>query len=289
MEVKYIFELILENKNGDKISLTSNNKYVLTEIDGLNSPNASINTSDGIFDGERYNSSKMEMRTILLSIDINSPADENRINLYKVARPKEYIKINYKNRLREVFLEGYVNSTSIGYMEMKQNATISIICPEPYFKGAQEIINEIALVIKMFNFPFTSEEEPVLCFGIIQEILETEIINIGETDTGLIITLEANGDVLDPIIFNRGTGEFIGVNFMMRTGDEIIINTNVGEKSVTLFRNGEKTNIFNNLMKDITWLQLRTGNNVFAFETKNGETPEHLTLKFKYSNKYGGV
>lgn len=284
-----MFTLILENERGDQVPITNTGSYILSEIDGLNPPSAVINTSEGMFDGEKFNSSKMEMRTILISVDINSPAEENRLNFYKVGRPKQYIKLHYKNNTRKVFIEGYVESVKVDYMAMKQNATISILCPEPYFKDAKELIHEINLVLNQFYFAFASEEEPSICFGVIRENLETELINTGEVETGMVITIEAKDETNGIKIFDKFTGEFIGVNFFMRQGDTIIITTNVGNKTVRLFRNGNYTNIFNNLMKNITWLQLKPGINQYAIETGDGKAPEHLELKFEFANKYGGV
>ena len=54
-----MFELILENKTGDKINFASNSAFTVTLIEGLNPPDATINLSDiALMDGAKYNSSK---------------------------------------------------------------------------------------------------------------------------------------------------------------------------------------------------------------------------------------
>ena len=56
----------------------------------------------------------------------------------------------------------------------------------------------------------------------------------------------------------------------MVSGDEIVINTMKGEKSIVLIREGIVTNILNCLSKDSDWFTLSKGDNVFAFTAEEG-------------------
>ena len=56
----------------------------------------------------------------------------------------------------------------------------------------------------------------------------------------------------------------------MIRGDEIVINTMKGEKSIVLIREGIATNILNSLSKDSDWFTLSKGDNVFAFTAEEG-------------------
>ena len=53
-------------------------------------------------------------------------------------------------------------------------------------------------------------------------------------------------------------------------GDEIVINTMKGEKSIVLIREGIMINILNCLSKDSDWFTLSKGDNVFAFTAEEG-------------------
>lgn len=282
-----MFEVTVENKKGNSISFVQNEKYAITSITGLGSPDAAINTVNvGSFDGERYNSSKAAMRNIVMTIAILGDIEANRIALYKVFRSKEWIRFKYKNGLRDVFIDGYLESAPIDLFTQNQEVQISILCPDPYFKNAEEIIEDMSLIISMFYFPFAIADEGQT-FSQYDEILEKVIVNEGDVNKGMILELRAFGEVVNPKIFNRNTTEFFGLNITMQEGDLITISTIKGSKTVSLLRNGETTNIFNNIMKDITWLELEPGDNIFTYEAASGA--EYLNILFKHTDNYEGV
>ena len=130
-----MFDLILENANGDQLTFSQNSPFTITEIQGLNPPDATINTSQvALIDGAIYNSAKLNMRTINIAFAIEIEAAKNRIEVFKVLKSKQYVKLYYKGSYRNVYIEGYIQSIQITYFEMKQIVTCTILCPSPYFK-----------------------------------------------------------------------------------------------------------------------------------------------------------
>ena len=118
-----------------------------------------------------------------------------------------------------------------------------------------------------FEFPF-SIEDTGQAFSERLNAFECLLVNEGEVDNGLILELRATGTVINPIIYNEENGEFFGLNYTLENGDLITINTNVGEKAVTLTRDGVNSNLINYLRQDSTWLKAVSGDNVFAFACK---------------------
>ena len=60
-----------------------------------------------------------------------------------------------------------------------------------------------------------------------------------------------------------------------------------GKKSVTLLRNGVRTNILNCLTKDSSWIQLVKGDNILAYTAEKGSEMLYFTV---YNNIiYEGV
>lgn len=284
-----MFDLILENEKGRQIKFTNNKDYAITEIDGLNPPSANIVTSEtSLFDGEKFESAKTESRQLEIAIAIQRNAEENRIALYNVVRIKQYIKVLYKNGKRNVFIEGYVSDFSIDYFAQTQEATISILCPEPYFKDAEEIIAGVNLIISKFTFPFAIESTKKVTLGEYEEVLEANVVNDGDVQSGMVIEIHANGEVKNPVIYNRETTEFFGVMIEMEAGDSIYINTIKGQKSVRLFRDAEYINIFNNIKPYSSWLQLEQGDNIFTYEAED-DTTNNMDVTFSYRYLYQGV
>ena len=285
-----MFELILENAAGDQLTFTQNSPFTVTEIQGLNPPEATINTSQiALIDGAKFNSSKLNMRTINVAFAIEYKAAANRIEVYKVLKSKQYVKLYYNGQFRKVFIEGYIASIDISYFEMKQIVTCAIICPSPYFKEAQIIVDELLNIIGAFHFPFASTEEPELLFGYISNDVGITVENDGDVECGMIIELYARTAVSNPKIFDYITKDFFGLNYEMQRADLITIDTRQGQKSVTLLRGGVETNIFNYVIKNSTWLQLPANGGTYVYEVGDGYDAADLAVSFKHYNLYEGV
>ena len=77
-----MFTLKAENIYGQKIELTHNDAYVIENVIGLDPPDGVINTTrNASADGSIFNSSYVDNRTITITLAINAPAEENRIEL----------------------------------------------------------------------------------------------------------------------------------------------------------------------------------------------------------------
>lgn len=423
-------------QNSDLLELNFNElsggAYNITNIQGLSPAEATINTSQAaLLDGAFFNSSKVNMRTINLAFTIEEPVEYNRLFAYQVLKPKEPVTIYFKSNTLDVFIEGYVKSMSIGHFDAKQKATVQIICPDPYWKAAQEIIDELSIITNMFYFPFASEGgknllpypydnttrtnkgvtytdngdgtitangtataysdfncqsrtdtstpftlakgtyivsgcpeggssttyrilvgitengawktiaadsgngatfnydssmgnlgvviavysgttvndvtfEPMIryanvsddtwqqydygeiIFGEIDTQASAIVLNASGIETGLKFQLFASSQIVNPKIFNYLTGEFIGLNFTMQSGDLITITTGRGKKSITLFRNGALTNIFNAIMQGSTWLMLPSSGAVFVYTVESGALG-NLEITISHNDLYEGV
>lgn len=282
-----MYRIILENVRGEKLELTNNPAYTITSIDGLYPPSATINTSAmATMDGSKFNSSRVNERNIVIELAIESPAEENRINLYKYIKAKQFVKFYYINDSREVYIEGYVESIPIRLFEIKQKAQISILCPFPFFKRIKESIINFASVIGNFEFPFSISAEGI-AFSESEVYSEKSIVNDGDVPNGVIIELISTGLVLNPKIYNTETREFFILNFEMQSGDKVIIDTIKGEKRVTLLRNGIESNLISHIAIGSTWLQLSPGDNIFTYEVD--AYIENLACTFKQVDLFEGV
>ena len=148
------------------------------------------------------------------------------------------------------------------------------------------------------EFPFSNEslKDPLLEMGEIKNETEQVVVYNGDAEIGVTITIHAIGEASNITIYNTGTREvmridtdklekFTGSGII--AGDEIIICTVKGNKSITLLRNGKTTNILNCLDKNADWFQLAKGDNIFAYTAEYGST----NLQFKIENRivYEGV
>lgn len=281
-----MYDLIVQNKYGQQLKLTGNPAYTIKEIDGINPPDATINTTrNANADGSRFNSSHVNDRQIILNLAINAPTEDNRINLYKYFKNKYPVRIYYSNDTRNVYIDGHCQSIQIGFFQKKQSAVITILCPEPFFNGSDSVMTDFSNVQSLFEFPF-SIEEPIPFSEIIYDAEKT-ILNGGDVETGAEIFLEATGYLSNPAIYNTGKSEYFKLNLSMIEGDEIYINTKTGKKEVLLTRNGETSNIISHLEIGSSWFSFDPGDNLFMITADTN--PENLSAYCIITNQFEGV
>lgn len=282
-----MFTAKIRNQYGEVLELTHNPNYTVTSITGLGPVSASVNTSAlASADGSRLNSSRKTERNIVITVVINGNIEKNRLALYQYAPTKYPIRLYFKNESRDAYIDGIVESHEIDHFENRQAAQISIICPDPAFKSTKETFIDLSYIEPMFEFWFSIEDEGIE-FSTVNEESQKSIISKGEMETGVFIEMRATGVVENPVIFNRITREKFALNFTMQDADVIRINTNRGEKSVTLIRDGIETNILNYADAGNSWFVIRHGDNVFTYNAAVGY--EFLQVRFSITDQYEGV
>ena len=286
-----MFSLKIENSKGSIIELTNNEEeFQVTKIEGLNPPNATINTSSyANGDGSSFNSSRIPNREIVLTIYINGDVEKNRLILYKYFRSKEWCKIYYKNNSRNVYIEGYVQTLEVSPFTQKQVAQISILCPNPYFKDLETIIKSISKELACFTFPFSINIDNPIEISSIQLEKITNIINESESETGLIIDIKFMGTIKKLEIRNVNNGESFIIDYKLIKNDKLLINCNRGNKSVTLTMDAVEYNLIPFVESGSTFFQLEIGDNNFSFLADNGSNDMLVDIHFKYYKVYLGV
>lgn len=157
------FTLKIENARGQVFELSNNTKnYIVTDVSGLTYPASNINTSEGIADGVYYNSQRLQMRNIVITLRLRGDIEKNRQQLYTIFLAKEKCTIYYQNKNRHVKIDGYVEILEGSIFTNKEEIQISIICPQPYFEGMTQIETDLSTLAKFFEFPFAIEVgEPI--------------------------------------------------------------------------------------------------------------------------------
>lgn len=301
-----IKSITVTNYLGDslKMELTRPEKsgFIVNSITGLGAGTASINTTDvATNDGSLYNSARANSRNIVLSLRFlfQDTIEDVRQKSYKYFPLKKKVTLKFEtdNRLSEI--DGYVESNEPEIFSKEEGSDISIICPYPFFHSAAgDQVTVFSGVEPAFMFPFSNNSltENLLLMGEIQHKTENVVIYEGDVETGITITIHALGAASDITIYNVSTREKMFIDTVklqsltgagITAGDDIIICTVKGQKSVRLVRQGVTTNILNCLGKNADWFQLSKGDNIFAYTADTGTT----NLQFKIENRilYEGV
>lgn len=290
-----MYAVSIENSKGEVLELTNHeSEYQVLSISGLNPPKAQINMANyALLDGSKFNTAKLETRNIVLTLRINGDVESNRLLLYRYFITKDKCIFYYKNSLRDVRIEGYVESVECGLFSNSQVMQISIICPNSYFKSLNDIISDLSKEQGAFEFPFAfgagGSTDPKIEFSSISLQRITKIVNDSESETGINIEAKFKGSVSRLVIRNVVTGDSIIVVRNFIANDTLLIDTNKGQKSINLIRNGVKTNIFSNLDRSSKFFSLSLGENYFGYLADNGSSDELVKLTFSHSSLYRGV
>lgn len=306
-----IYSLAVTNFLGDRIRLElgkpKNTGFLIKSITGLGPVKANVNTTEvATNDGSMFNSARLSQRNIVIQmVFVNSIYGEDieaiRQKSYKYFPIKKNVELVIETDNRYVRTTGYIESNEPDIFSKQEGTQISIICPDPYFYSASEDgdnVTDFYSIDPMFEFPFSNESltEPLLVFGEIQIKTEGVITYSGDSEIGVMIYIHAIGPAEHINIYNTETREVMTIDTVklekltgrgLIAGDDIIINTLKGEKSITLVRSGVSYNILNCLDKNTDWFTLVKGNNIFAFTADSGVT----NLQFRIENKviYEGV
>lgn len=275
--------------------------FVIKKIDGIGPVVSDILTSEtATTDGAIFNSARRSKRNIVLElIFYGNEIEELRHKSYQFFPGKKKIALEFETDTRTVGIEGYVESNEPNIFESQENTSISIICPDPHFYlvGGDGINTTIfGSVEPLFEFPFESEADGSLEFGELQTVSMKNIYYKGEEETGVTITIHALGTASNITIHNVTTNEIMRVDtdkmeqFTGKSlvyGDDIVINTEKGNKSAILIRDGIPTNILNCLDKATDWISLVNGDNLFAYTADAGAN--HLSIQIQNRIIYEGV
>ena len=280
-----MFTLFLENKYGQMVELTHRQEWTVKSVDGLDPPDAVINTvRNAQTDGTVFNSAYADNRQIIITLAINGDAEKNRIALYRYAKTKQKVRLYYQNGERNVYIDGYIQYMHVGLFEQKQVAQITIICTDPFFKNVESTTTPLESRINRFQFPF-SISDPIP-FSDIVSVMDVDVYNNGDVDTGAIITLAARGLVVYPKLY-YSVEDWFELDTVMQTGDTIIINSINKQKSVKRLRYSLAQNLIGSIKYGSTWPVFKPSDNYLSVTAQNGES--NLDVFVTLTALYEGV
>lgn len=278
--------------------------FVVKSVTGLGPGTANINTTEvSTNDGGLYNSSRLSTRNIVITLGFlwKDSIEDVRQKSYKYFPIKKKLTLLIETDNRQAEIEGYVETNDPNIFSKEEGADISIICPNPFFYSSGVDGSNTTVfygIDPMFEFPFGNESlyDALLEMGSIQNQHEKVITYNGDAEIGVTITIHAIGEASNITIYNTGTREIMKIDTEKLSaltgsgiiaGDDIVICTVKGNKSIKLLRSGKTTNILNCLDKNTDWFQLAKGDNIFAYTAQSGSS----NLQFKIDNRviYEGV
>lgn len=213
-----------------------------------------------------------------------------KTTLNRFFNPQQAVDLFYKD-----YVLRFLPNTSIRYSTViaENNEVICKFkvegyCPDPLFSEQVESKVAAASTQAMFHFPLIISEMPNppggIIFGLRQPSLIVTVTNNGAVDVGMKIVFRASGTLTNPSLIEVNTQKFFKVNKTMVAGEEITIDTIIGEKKIEGYLNGITSNYFKYRDLDSEWLQLKVGDNLFRYDAD--QNIGNLEVYIYYNNKY---
>lgn len=275
-----ITAIYLDNLMGTNqgISITSNTSgFTVRNIEGLGPVKASIVTSEySLLDGGQYQSSKRDMRNVLITIGLStnipaSPPNVLRAALYKVAMPKTMINfaITFDN-LPTVLTRAYVESFETSLFTKDPSVTISLICPDPDFRDFNVTTVNGNSTVSPTNTQYT-------------------LTNTGNVPSGYNLEVNLNQSISDfqfRLISTTGATETLYVTTPLISGDKVVISTELNNKYARLTRSGVTSSILYAVSTASVWALVKPGTSYARLTGPAGSTAFPFILK--WTPRYGG-
>ena len=277
-------EIIIINKNGEKIVLGNQGPFFLEKIDGVGEvPVALENQKAPKQDGSTYLGNVLDNRAISIEGTIITKGDPNAVLaarrlMQQVLNPKlgEVIIAYQDKEIRGIAettpaFPGGSGSKGLYY----QKYLIHLICHEPFWLDTYYESQEMSYLMGGIRFRLR------LPTAFSHRGFRRKAVNEGDVRAPVII--EFKGPAVNPTVTNLTTGEFIMVNRNLAEDDVLTINTAFGQKYVRI--NGE--NAFHYIDLHSMFWSLVTGDNILSYESHNDSTKTRVVVKWK--NRYVGL
>ena len=292
-------ELVFENERGDTLTFSPASVYHVNmkDVAGLSDIRNYIFSVNSMWQhGDTYLGSRIEAREIeitgRLAIKDKEEAREARRRLTRTLSPEFNARLQYRlGSFQRVIGCKIAHAPVFVKAPVFDTFVINLTCPSPFWRESTHSRHDVAMWTGGLEFLLPNGLELINCLpweiGTRNPYLLVNVFNAGDVSTGISIEFRALGSVVNPLLMNIYTGEFVKMNFTMLAGDNIHIKTGFGEKNAFLTRHGETTNIFRHISHDSTFLQLSTGDNVFKFDAE--QNVDSLEVTVRHTNLFLGV
>lgn len=278
---------------GDVLPLTNNPLFHIAHIDGHTTAGTNISAAVvGGVDGDTVNNVQATARTIIIDLQPRSGVDveEAKRAILKRVKLKQQCALLWQQNERNVIISGSVENVDMPRWTETTIMQITLHCEQPFWEDVDDVIGRINEAIDLHYFTASPVDmiyfpEDGLPLGEYDAIRTKSFYNDGDVATGLEINILAHDIATNPIIYDQN-GNYFGVGYaenplVMQAGDNVIITTHKGRKTVTL--NG--VNIFDKMKPQSTWLQLATGDNLFSINSDD-ESITNMSFSLIYKQRY---
>lgn len=270
--------------NGGMLDLWQNELFHLVDVDGLTLVNTDVASSTTpSMDGDTVNLIQAQARVMVLTLRFKQgvSVEVAKRHVLSIVKPKLKGTLRMVDENRTTEINGVVTAIAMPRFTNAVMMQITLHCSSPFWQDVNNVLVELSRVKDMHAFPIPTSglAFPVdgVPFGVYDVNMTQTYTNEGDADCGMVITIIAVDTVVNPVLY-KSDGTFIGVDDTLVAGDQVVINTNKGQKSIT--KNG--VSVFSKVREGSTFFQLDIGDNEITIDSDDGtENNMYFTLAFK--------
>ena len=294
-----ITEITSTNAGGDKLTMELTDPWdsgiAVKDITGLGPVKTELSLERyALIDGAFLKGSRVGTRNVVLTlIPVGDDIQGLRRKAYRYFPVGENVTFGVTTDHVAVKSDLIVESVEPNIFSDREEIQISLIGIDPYWRSNTPQISGLVGfndVTPLFQFPFSSPDNPKqIIFGDMSNATGKDIKYLGDTETGVVITISFNGEVSNLAISNQTYDETMAINKIkdFYLGEQLVLDTRPGKKSVKHIAGGKESIITGILSLSSQWIKLHPGNNTFGLQFV-GDTND-MDISIQYETLYRGI
>lgn len=230
--------------------------------------------------GEYVSGTTLETRQVVIQGWVVAELPElmttRKAVLNSFVNPQQMIELQYAG-----YKLDFLPNSSIKWSKDYENSNdvialfeIEGYAPDPMFSKIDDDKVDAATIEGKFYFPLVMSTSPDPPGGVVMGMRSTSLIvnvvNDGAVATGMKIVFVATGTVVNPSLTHIGSQQFFKLDKTLEAGEQVVVNTNVGEKGVKGYIGDDELNYFKYRDLASSWLQLDVGDNYVRYNADEG-------------------
>lgn len=289
--------LSFRTSEGEEISFGAGRLKLIT-ASGLETPPLEISVSEGPgVDGVIAIAARTRARYIAIDAAIDCEGLEEADEAFERRTICEALKIDAREGT--LFVERLGRRRKIGaqpsreprfvkrsWTEEWQRFSVEFVCRQPYFIDLEPEIYEIDYFAALTEFSeegIEFDEDGIEFASIMHTGNRTKTIN-NQGNVGAPLRIRFSGPIVNPFIRNTTSGEILRISGIIAAGEYLEVNTEPGNRTITLHRQGIESNGMHYLDLLSTFWQLKPGENTIEIGDESpGEGSEAL---FEFAGRH---
>lgn len=297
------------NPNGSGLAMMNTSPYhipfILQRIEGIGGVEANISSQKSPYqDGTSFFSANLEPRDVSIRVTINA---RNRKELFEY---REYVQkvfypshgegiliVQHGDKIRMTYAVAETTPTFFDYIGNQVSFVVSLVASDPFWyqvgeNGGKILSQNDIISISNEGSVYGAGEFPDKRTQLFTGTISSGTSNRTLTNEGLaqtpfkLIIPEAT----DYKLVKKRTGEKIEVTRPIQEGDVLIIQTELGNRKVSLLKpDGTVLNAFNYLSRDSTFFYLDSGINELELSRSTRGRNVDMAPRIVWSPRYSGI